>query len=735
MPYQKEAAGTRHRSCFYICSGVNSRSSRAISKYCRNLKRLWTVRETRFWLLLDIFLLLVCVFESVFSIAASCVLSRELFSDTCFIYTKSLVILQVFKMLVGNIKVANDFNARLSKAVPVQLGRAAAGDSFSNSWAAVSSEDVFQGVVEVARAGHIQVVVFVAVSAVVSGVACLPSDYAKNRSVEGNSFVEELCGNSNLTGICLFSWKYSDFLVVCCSGFCMYGAALTLSLKVEMWSPAFVRACQKAKVAWLNRCLWAHWSSHVSNVIVLAICVIYLRMKFLRVSDLELIFYPFGILFITLFMLFVMMLDMELDNAVLGCSRRLGKSTSVLPVSEPPAKEASPNAAAPSVPRSSKARRFWGQLTSTDYSGFRQRELSILVPLMFTMMPITMGSPISLALLWVIRLVYIVLLLETSDRPATFRELQETGAGYGLVVDAQHLGDAIRAAARGEDYSGPLLLYRASYFRMQDTLAVSYRWQAEAVCLHPRISLNMSQWQRQELERAITESACLYVWIDKLSVPQKLCKMQATLLARMMAVYATSSQTLVLRSAEMPGSRYHQRAWTVQEYCCAQQLRIVTQDPPEQPAGSPGALAAVSADEEEFFQSIREWHRARGTSCRPYWLYGPESMPSRDELKHIASKLALLSERVFCEVPADRVRALYPMFFNTPMEDHRELVELVSRASELMEETGAACDLMRRDKLLIESQYFPLRMSMDVSDVYLIGSEQGSGAQRAWSLT
>jgi len=71
----------------------------------------------------------------------------------------------------------------------------------------------------------------------------------------------------------------------------------------------------------------------------------------------------------------------------------------------------------------------------------------------------------------------------------------------------------------------------------------------------------MSVWQLTELAKAIKESKCLYVWMDKLSVPQRSCKLQTTLLARMMAVYATSKETLVLRSVENNGNRYHQRAW------------------------------------------------------------------------------------------------------------------------------------------------------------------------------
>jgi hypothetical protein len=38
-----------------------------------------------------------------------------------------------------------------------------------------------------------------------------------------------------------------------------------------------------------------------------------------------------------------------------------------------------------------------------------------------------------------------------------------------------------------------------------------------------------------------------------------------TLLTRMMTVYAAGANTVVLRSSEPDGGRYHQRAWTMQE--------------------------------------------------------------------------------------------------------------------------------------------------------------------------
>jgi len=98
---------------------------------------------------------------------------------------------------------------------------------------------------------------------------------------------------------------------------------------------------------------------------------------------------------------------------------------------------------------------------------------------------------------------------------------------------------------------------------MEATLAVSYRWQDTEVEVCPGLALNMSQWQMEQLLAALRDTTCFYVWIDRLSVPQKASELQNTLLSRMMATYASARETLVLRSLEKSGSRYHQRAWCV----------------------------------------------------------------------------------------------------------------------------------------------------------------------------
>jgi hypothetical protein len=91
-------------------------------------------------------------------------------------------------------------------------------------------------------------------------------------------------------------------------------------------------------------------------------------------------------------------------------------------------------------------------------------------------------------------------------------------------------------------------------------LAVSYRWQPDQVELSDGFGFNMSRWQMEQLLSVLQGCNCHYVWIDHISIPQLgFSDMKRTLLSRMMAVYASAGYTLVLRSLELEGCRYHQR--------------------------------------------------------------------------------------------------------------------------------------------------------------------------------
>mmetsp|Transcript_14752 Transcript_14752/g.35136 ORF Transcript_14752/g.35136 Transcript_14752/m.35136 type:complete len:877 (+) Transcript_14752:333-2963(+) len=303
-------------------------------------------------------------------------------------------------------------------------------------------------------------------------------------------------------------------------------------------------------------------------------------------------------------------------------------------------------------------------------------------------------------LLLAYRLAAIVLLLLTRDEPISgFRSLRAHGAGFGLVVNSRQLREALRLHLAGGRYGAPLEKYKASLFRMTRALAVSYRWQATERCICDGLTLNMSTWQIRALHGALRSSGMDYVWIDKVSVPQRLRRQSSTqkaLLARMMAVYSSAQATLCLRSIEAEGSRYHQRAWTLQEYCAASRVQLCTELCSSCAGGDlqcPECMGelAVAGDEANFFDQLRKLQVTRRIKCRPFWMYGCLSVGlGIKEAVDIVETFYDLQNRVNCENASDKVRSLYPMLTNIPVESHTELRRLVTLVSRIVMTSWAA---------------------------------------------
>ena len=110
---------------------------------------------------------------------------------------------------------------------------------------------------------------------------------------------------------------------------------------------------------------------------------------------------------------------------------------------------------------------------------------------------------------------------------------------------------------------------------------------------------------------------------------------------------------------------------TLQELCNARELEVVTQ-PITEEATEAGVLA-VANDEDSMFPAAREWHQGRASQCRPYWLSGLNT----DDIDVSIERYNSISKQVFCLYSADKVRALYPLIFNSPCEDESEIMSLV----------------------------------------------------------
>lgn len=109
-----------------------------------------------------------------------------------------------------------------------------------------------------------------------------------------------------------------------------------------------------------------------------------------------------------------------------------------------------------------------------------------------------------------IAVLYVLYVGFSEDHPSDWGNLNDEYPGFGLVINAADLCNALSSEAGSTEYAGPLRTYKASMLRMEETMAVSYRWQgASRSFAKGRLELNMSCWQIRSLVQAIRNCKCL----------------------------------------------------------------------------------------------------------------------------------------------------------------------------------------------------------------------------------
>ena len=281
------------------------------------------------------------------------------------------------------------------------------------------------------------------------------------------------------------------------------------------------------------------------------------------------------------------------------------------------------------------------------------------------------------------------------SKTSTFQDIEHS-AGFGLIVCAADLSRALRKYQAGGNVlaTKPLRYYKATPSRMDDTLAVSYRWQSSEVELGHGTVLNMNDFQLRSLLTAIRQSGASFVWLDRLSVPQAHCPLKFTLLARMLAVYSAARSTVAIRTIEEPGSRYHQRVWTCQEYCTARQLYTAVE---EATGDMESADLAETADEIAHVNELRDEYIEGALSVVPLWLRQPGWL-GPEHARRILAIFHSLSQQLNSTNSSDKVRALLPLVSLTPVEDHSQLAALVLQLSEAVGQ-----DLSEMKEALLDS--------------------------------
>eukprot|EP00951_Prasinocladus_malaysianus_P001131 scaffold7909_cov36-Prasinocladus_malaysianus.AAC.1 len=660
------------------------------------VQQLWKLEETRKLLLGTSLCLAINLGELLFNVIRPCVMSSALYSSQCGDSMLAVQVLSIIKVASMVALVTHTCNPRLVLAGSEQLGFSlpkGLAQAKNRGWAAASSEEVFRELVQVTRQSQLQLILFLALGIMVPTASFVAADIASARSPEYRIWFEQICpGCFEDKALESIAFRWRATLAIAVASLSSYSNSLVLILRLEMWSPVFIEAVKKVNVVWLRRSMYTYLFQMMVGPLTVYVFAIGVKIKLMTATRSEMAAFLWVSLATLLVNLMYMAWTLGLDVAVVrAVSRRPAGPQHTASSTH----EDSDKLALVTSSRSAASQSTSKTLRQVSEAGFKTRQLHIMVNFTLLLVNTPHASWWTFAAVWVCRLITIAGILMTRDKPYTMDELQESEPGFGLVVDSSHLRAAIRTWLAGETYTGPLLKTRGSYFCMDDTLTVSYRWQGEEAEICPGLRLNMSRWQLAELEKAISNSSCIYVWIDKVALPQDGCKLQRTLLARlndrmplrarMMAVYASSRVTLAMRSLEQDQSRYHQRAWTLQELCNAREVQIVTQAIPE--GAEESGLLAVTPKEASDFLDARKWHQRRAAQCRPYWLSGFRVA----DLESSFDYYGRIATQVFCKYKEDKVRALYPLIFNTPCENESEMLDLVLDVSMSKSSMSESC--------------------------------------------
>ena len=324
---------------------------------------------------------------------------------------------------------------------------------------------------------------------------------------------------------------------------------------------------------------------------------------------------------------------------------------------------------------SSFAKRLRDLLANSAHVSSRHEEVLLLMTLILLCIEQTSWRPsVHVVVLSVFRYLFLLLLLFImlrGEKEVQFEDLGPSELQFGLVVKAKELRQALLGKRTRR-----LPFYSANVLRMQDSLAVSYRWQASKRELMPSLTLNMSDFQLSSLVRAIEKTGVRYVWLDKLSVPQHPGEEQETLLARMMGVYAAASFTLAIRTLETEKNRYHQRGWTFQEFCSSSKVMVITEKGDRRGNASTD-MVSVAPFENSQMMTMRDHFQASIKQITPMWLRKAGKTITREQALSVLRAYDTTAPRLTCAIPGDKIRALCPLLAATPVESGQELVFLV----------------------------------------------------------
>ena len=269
------------------------------------------------------------------------------------------------------------------------------------------------------------------------------------------------------TNLCFISWHMRGVLILSVTALAILLASLTATAPLRLWDPIAQEAGRISGEIWLFRLLKLH-RVLLLPILLLGPSLLVFELIEFRLSPRWLLeadgVSEAGLLTVLVAMAWwvmpprAMLLRLVHENVQLG-----GKHRS---------------------PRQADVRRirilfkhiFSGIFYTRDSGVHYKLRIVIVVSFYVFATPVTYSGLSYFVICWVARVGLLAILLGAQDQPATFEDLQNTGACYGLVADAARMRDILQRHLQGRPVLPHMtpLTYKATISRMDDTLAGIY---------------------------------------------------------------------------------------------------------------------------------------------------------------------------------------------------------------------------------------------------------------------
>eukprot|EP00951_Prasinocladus_malaysianus_P039183 scaffold436484_cov36-Prasinocladus_malaysianus.AAC.1 len=315
------------------------------------VKQLLKLGETRPLLLGNSICLAVNVAELILAFVRPCVMSSALYAEEC------------------------------GSSMKVLLAK-------HRGWAAASSREVFQEIVQVTRQSQLQLVLFICLGALGPNAAFVASDLAAVHSPEYQQWFEDMCpGCSDVTTPVSIAWRWKATIAIIAASLSTYHNSIVLILRLEMWSPIFQEAAKKMNVIWLQRSLYTHCFQLVVAPLTVCVFAIAWKIKLMAATRAEMALFVWAALALVL-------IDIASIAWTLGLDVALFKAFScrpdMLPLRHPEAEDGSEELLPTRTTRSTAVSTISSKpLHRVSTSGFKTRQLHILMNIILLML----GTP------------------------------------------------------------------------------------------------------------------------------------------------------------------------------------------------------------------------------------------------------------------------------------------------------------------------------------------------------